>query len=119
MAILRFVLAFEGQGSALGNNAEIVLQILLRHPDACIGNRERAALFIRGNLHEIVFLVKYKIIVCQRFVVDFVNCVACIRNQLSQENFTLRIDGVDHHLEQPLGFRFKLLFRHELISLPI
>ena len=55
-------------------------------------------------------------VVRQREVAELVNGVARVRDDLAQEDFLVRVNRVDHQVEQTLGFRLKLFFCHGAAS---
>ena len=102
--------------AAGGDHAEIRLKLLLRHADAVIRHRQRAGFLVRVNAdHEILPLHTHALI-CQRAVAELVNGVGGVRQNLPQEYFLVRVNGVDHQIQKALGFRLELLFCH--IDLP-
>ncbi|MNC69335.1 hypothetical protein D3C75_1200140 [compost metagenome] len=113
MAVLGFIILLERKRAAVRNNTQVVLQLFLRHPDPGIGNRQCPASFIGSYFNVVILFIKHQSLVGQCFVIDFVDGIACIRDQLPQENLPLCIDGVNHHFQQSFGFGFKLFFGHE------
>ncbi|MNJ28625.1 hypothetical protein D3C77_231690 [compost metagenome] len=83
MPVLRFIFFLERQRAALRNDAEVVLQLFLGHPDPGIGNRQRAVVFISRNFNEVILAVEHEIVVGQRLVIYFIDRIAGIGDKLS------------------------------------
>ncbi|MNW60548.1 hypothetical protein D3C74_385420 [compost metagenome] len=113
MAVLRFIILLESKRAAVRDNPEVVLQLFLGHPDPRIGDGQGAASLVGGHFNVIIFFIEHQAFIGQCFVINFVNGIACIRDQFPQKNFALRINGVNHHFQQSFGFCFKLFFGHE------
>lgn len=60
MTVLRLVLLLERKRAALGDNAQVVFQLFLRHADAGVGDCQRAGRFVGGNLNEVILFVKVR-----------------------------------------------------------
>ena len=52
-----------------------------------------------------------------RVVVELIGGIRCVRNQLAQENFLVRINRVDHQVKQTLGLCLELFLCHSYIHL--
>ena len=102
-------------GAAAGDGAQVGFQILLGHPDAVVRNGQGAHLLVRddGNLQ--VLPLYFYCVVSQRFVSQLVLGVAGVGDQLPEKDLLMGIDGVDHQVQQPLGFGLKLLLCHDFL----
>ena len=111
VGIIGLVLLLECQRTALCDGAEVVFQFFLGHTDAVIGNGQGACVFIRCQMN-FKALLWYEGRIGQGLEVALVNRITCIGDQLAQENFSVRVDRVNHHVQQTLGFCLKLLLCH-------
>ena len=97
----------------MGNDAQVVLQIFLGHADAVIGHSEGAHLLV-GNDGDFQVLPLYiHTVVGKGLVGQLVLGIAGVGDKLTEKNLLVGIDGVDHQIQQSLGFGFKLLLCHD------
>ena len=99
-----------------GDDAEVVLQLVLVHADAVVAHGQRARVLICGDLDFEIAAVKADLIVGQREVAELVDGVARIGDDLAQEDLLVGVDGVDHQVEQTLGFCLELFLCHKAAS---
>ena len=95
-----------------GDDAEVVLQLVLVHADAVIAHGQRARVLIHGDLNFEIAAVKTDLVVGQRKVAELVDGVARVGDDLAQEDLLVGVDGVDHQVEQTLGFCLELFLCH-------
>ena len=91
----------EVQAAALGDDAQVLVEILLGHADAVIADRQRAGVFIRRDADREVLACKTGDVLAHALVVELVDRIAGIADQLAQKDFLMRVDAVDHQIEQP------------------
>ena len=103
---------FEFQGSALGDGAQVVFQLLGGHADAVVGDGQGPGGLVDGEADGEIVPVQAGNAVGQGFVVELINGVAGVGDQLPEENLPVGVDGVDHHVQQAFGFCFELLLCH-------
>ena len=106
----------ELQRAGLCNHAQILLHILCVHTDAVIPHGDGPGVVVHKDFDfEIVFLVGH-LIVRQRQIAQLVDSVGRVGNDFPEEDFLVSVDGVDHQIQKPFGFRFKLSFCHGMAS---
>ena len=113
--ILLLVLAeavLELQRAAARDDAEVAVELLLRHADAVIRHRDRARILIRGDADLEVAARHAHVFIRERLVAELVDRVRGVRDDLAQENFFVRVDRVDHHVEQLFRLGFELFLCH-------
>ena len=118
IGVIGLVFLLEGQRTALCDDAQIVFQLILRHADAVVRDGQRARIGVRGQA-DFIAVFRNKRCIGQRTEMALVNRVARIGDQLAQENFLVRIDRVNHHVEQALGLCLELLFSHNMSILSV
>ena len=103
----------------LCNRADVLHDLRTRHTDAAVRDRQRLALLI-GHEENLVRLIPLEhIAVRQTLEMELVHRVRRIGNQLTQKDLTIRIDRVDHQIEQLLCLSLKLkCFLRHVIVLP-
>ena len=116
--VLLLGLLLKLEGAAAGDDAQVVVQLLLGHADAVVADREGAGLLVHGQLDGEVLPGKAGGAVLQGAVIELVNGVAGVGNQLPQENFLMGVDGVNHQVQQALGFCLKFFHCHGFKLLP-
>ena len=102
-------LRLERAGAGLGNDAQVGLRLLQAHADAVVLDGEGAGLLVRDHIDAKVGAVEADVLVRQRQVAELVNGVGRVGDDLTQKDLLVGVYGVDHQIEQPLGFRFELL----------
>ena len=110
--LLALQLALELEAAAIGDDAQIVLQIVLVHADAVVADGQGAAVGIGGQDDAEVLPVQAHLVVGQTEVAQLVDGVGGVGDDLTEEDLLVSIDGVDHQIQQTLGFGFELFFTH-------
>ena len=111
LVLLRHFLA-EAVGAGGGDNAQVVFQIFLVHADAVIRNGEGPRLGVRLEEDPEITAVHAHVLIRQRQIAQLVLGVAGVGDQLAQEDLLVRVDRVDHQVQQALGLCLKLFFCH-------
>ena len=110
--VLQFVFSLKLERTAVGDNAQVVLQLLFGHTNSVIGNGQGSCLRIYFQVDGKIGLAHIHAVIRQRTEVELVNCITCIGNQFPQENFLMCINRMNHHVQQTLGFRLKCFLFH-------
>ena len=87
-------------------------QILLVHADAGVADGEGLVLFVQLQIDSRIEGERPVGIVGERQVAELVERIGGVGNQLAQEDFRMRIKGVDDQLQQLIDFGLKFTFRH-------
>ena len=102
-------------GPRLRNRADVVDHFLARHADPVVADGNRARAGIQPDVDRKVRIALEKRPVRERLEPQLVTSIRCVRDDLSKENFLVRIQGVDHQLEQLTSLGLKGMrgsFRH-------
>ena len=110
--VLVLVVLLEVEGAGVGDGAEVLLQLLLRHADAVIGDGKGAAVLVAGEQDAEIAFVHADGGVGQALIIQLVDGVRSVGDQLPQEDLLVGVDGVDHHVHQLFAFGLKFFFRH-------
>ena len=102
----------EAVGAGGGDDAQVVLQVLLVHADAVVGHREKTVILVNLQLDAEILAGHAHRLVRQGLVAQLVTGVAGVGDDLPQENFLVGVDGIDHQIQQALGFRLELFLCH-------
>ena len=108
-----FIVGLEVQRAGVSDCTEIVLQFLFCHADTVITDLQDPVLFVNVDTDHKIIMIHPHAVVGERAEIELVDRVRGVRNQLTQEDLLVGIDGVDHHIKQFFGFGFELLFRHK------
>ena len=100
--ILRRHVLLELEGAALGDGAQVLLQLLPGHADAVVRDGEGALDLIGGQGDLEVRAVQSHLVVGEGLVGQLVHRVAGVGDELPQEDLLMGIDGIDHQVQQPL-----------------
>ena len=101
------------EGAALGDGAQVALQVLLAHAHAVIGDGEGAHLLVGDNGDFQLAAVHRHLVIGESLIGQLVFRIAGVGNELPQEDFLVGVDGVDHQVQQALGFCLKLFLCHD------
>ena len=107
LAVFRLVRAHgleERFGAGFSDGAEMVDHLVAVHPDAIIGNRQGAVLFIKRDAHAQFAIAFVQIRVGQRAEAQLVRRIGGVGNQLTQEDFFVGIQGMDHQVQKLFYF---------------
>ena len=96
----------------MSNGAQVLLKLLFGHADAVILDGQDAVVLIAGDEDAEIALVHAHGGVGQALIVQLVDGVRCVGDQLTQENFLVGVDGVDHHVHQLFAFSLKFFLCH-------
>ena len=105
--------------AGLRNRADVVYDFLTAHADAVILDCQRMSILVRYQVDLECLIIAQDIGIGQALEMDLVDRIRCVRDELPQEDLVIRIDGVDHQVQQLLGFglEFMFLFGHNLCYL--
>ena len=106
-------LLLEPVGAGGGDDAQVVLQILLVHADAVVGDGEGPVFLVRLDLNFEVLAAHTHGVVRQGQVAQLVAGVAGVGDDLPEENLLVGVDRAHHQVQQPLGLRLELPLCHE------
>ena len=98
----------EGLRAGLRNRADVLDELFAVHADAVIGNRQRVLLGIRRQEDLEILIAFEQAAVRQALEMGLVDCIGCIGDELAQEDLVIRVDGVNHEVQQL--FRLRLEF---------
>ena len=104
--------ALELEGTALGDDAEVVLRFRHGHADAVIAHGDGTGILVQDDVDPEIVTVQTHRIVREGQIAELIDCVGCVGNNLAQENLFIRVDRIDHQVEKTLGFCLELLFCH-------
>ena len=110
VGLVHFLL--ELQAAGLGDGAEVLLQLLLIHADAIVGHGQNVVLGIALEPDLEVAAAEAHLVVGQAQIGQLVDGVGRVGYELTQEDLLVGIDGIDHQIEQALGFRLELFLCH-------
>ena len=103
---------FEIIRSALCDDAEVLLGLVLAHADAVVGHGDRARILVNGDADAVIGPFKADLVIRQRDVAELVYRVGCVGDDLSEEYLLVGVDRVDHEIKQTLALSFELFFTH-------
>ena len=104
-------------GTRGGDHTKVVFELFAAHADAVIRNGQRAVFAVERHGDGEIAAIHAHLVVRQRDIAELVNGVARVGNDLAQEDLLVRVNRVDHQIQQTLGFCFKLFFCHKSIPL--
>ena len=107
LAVFRLVRAHglqERLGAGFRDGPEVVDHLVAVHPDAVIGDGQGAVLFIKRDAHAQLAVAFVQIRVRQRAEAQLVRRIRGVGNQLTQENFFVGIQGMDHQVQKLFYF---------------
>mmetsp|Transcript_858 Transcript_858/g.2667 ORF Transcript_858/g.2667 Transcript_858/m.2667 type:complete len:639 (-) Transcript_858:40-1956(-) len=99
----------EGRRARLRDGAEVLNEILARHPDAAVNDREGLRLFVGDNLHLKLgrLALAEHALLRQRHEADLVERVRGVGNELAKEDLLLGVERVDDDVHQLVHVRLE------------
>ena len=108
--LLRLLELFEeGLRAGLRDRADVLDELFAVHADAVIGNRQRVLLGIRRQENLEVLIAFEQSAVRQALEMSLVDCIRCIGDELAQEDLVIRVDGVNHEVQQLFCLRLEFM----------
>ena len=101
--------------AARGDDAEVGLQLLLCHADAVVGHGQRPGVPVHVDADEEILSCHADGLVRQGAIAELVDRVRGVRDDLTQEDLLMGVDGVDHEVQKTLRLRFELFLCHVII----
>ena len=98
VVLCQIVFLLELKRTAVGDGAQMLLQLLLGHTDTVIGNGESACVLINGDGNAEIRLIHAHAVIRQRAEVQLVNGITGVGNQFPQENLLVCVNRVNHHV---------------------
>ena len=95
-------------GAGVGDGAEVLLELLCRHADAVVGDRDGSGVLVKGHVDGEVCLVHLHGAVREALEVELVDGVRGVGDQLAEEDLAVGVDGVDHEVEELLALCLEL-----------
>ena len=102
----------ELQTAGAADRAEVVFHLVLVHADAVVADGQGAGGLVRLQLDGEIAAAEADVFVGQRQIRQLVDGVGGVGNNFTQEDLLMRINGVDHQIQQALGFCLKLFLCH-------
>jgi hypothetical protein len=90
----------EGGRTGVGDGADELSDLVVRHPDAVVPHREGPGLLVDVDLDVQVGHIGVERVVPQLLQAQLVQRVGGVGDELPQEDILVRVDRVDHQLEQ-------------------
>ena len=107
LAVFRLIGAHRFQkcfGARLGNRTEVLNDLVAAHPDTVIGNGQCAVVFIKRDAHTQFAIAVVQIRFGQRAKTQFVRRIRGVGDKLTQEDFFIGIQGMDHQVQKLFYF---------------
>ena len=114
LLLLESVLELQRAGAR--DDAEVVFQLLLRHADAVVGDGDEAVFLVDGDADAEVSALHADVLVRERAVAELVDRVGRVGDDLTQEDLLVRVERVDHHVQELLGLCLELFLCHVYAS---
>ncbi len=100
LALLLGVVGLEGLAVGMRDGAQVLVQLVFRHADAVVRHGDGAGVLVEGHVDAQVVLAHLDVLVGQAAEVQLVDCIRRVGHELAQEYLAVRVDGVDHQIEQ-------------------
>ena len=104
----------EFERARMGDGAEVLVELVLGHANAIVTDGERAGILVNGDLNAQVAAHDGAVFVLERGEVELIERIRCVGDKLTQEDFAIGVDGVNHQVEQL--FALCLEFTHGYVS---
>ena len=94
-------------GTGFGDSPQIGDQIVTAHTDTVVSDSDRPVFFIKADPNFQIGITTQQAGITQHIVAQLINRIAGIGDQLTQENFRMRIERMDHQVQQLLHLRLE------------
>ena len=108
VALHLVVLHLERHGVRVRDGAQVAVELVLRHADTAVAHGDGAGVLVEAHLDGELVLGEFDGLVGEALEVELVHRVRRVRDELAQEDLAVRVDGVDHEVEQLLALCFEL-----------
>ena len=109
-------LVLELEGTAPGDDAQVVLALLRGHADAVVPHGDGARFLVGDDLNFEVVPVQAHLVIGEGQVAQLVDGVRGVGDDLPQEDLFVGVNGIDHQVQQTLGLGLELFLCHGLHS---
>ena len=114
-SLLVLQIPLEAEAAAVGDDAQIVLQIVLVHADAVVADGEGTVVLVDGQRDLEIVTTHPHLVIGQAEIAQLVDGIRGVGDDLPQEYFLVGIDGVDHQIQQSFGLGFELFLSHSIV----
>ncbi|MNG74215.1 hypothetical protein D3C79_326890 [compost metagenome] len=97
----------EGLGTRLGNRPQVFDHFFAAHTDAVIGNRQGTLLFVERQTHAQLTITFIQFRLGKRAETQLVRRIGGVGDQLTQEDFFIGVQRMDHQMKQLFDFRLE------------
>ena len=109
-----FQSGFEIEGSAVCDDTEVLIHLLIVHSDSVIGYGDCTCVIIGWHLNLEISSWNIYFGIRNRLVVHFVDCVRCVGNEFSEEDFFVSVNWIDHKIQKTFWFSLEFSFSHDI-----
>ncbi len=102
----------ESPGAGPRDGAQVLLELLLVHPDPVVLDHDGLVLFVDDYLYRRLEGDGLEGLVGDAEVAQLVYGVGCVGNELAEENLLMRVEGVDDEVEEARNLRLEMVLRH-------
>jgi hypothetical protein len=95
-------------GSGLGDNTEVSLELIASHTHTGIADGQSLGLLVDGNADLELLNLAQRSLVGECQILDLVQCISAVGNQLTEEDLTLGVQGVDENVHQTVHLSLEL-----------
>ena len=87
----------------MSDGAQVAIELFGRHADARVGNGDRAGILVEGHENSQFIGRQLNIGIGQALEVELIDRIGSVGDELTQEDLAVRIDRVDHQIEELLA----------------
>ena len=102
------VVGLELHAVGVRDGAQVAVELVLRHAQAAVRHGDGARVLVERHADAQLVLAQLDVLVGEAAEVQLVHRVRRVRDELAQEDLAVRVDGVDHEVEQLLALGFEL-----------
>lgn len=91
-------------GTGFSNGPQMIDNVIAVHPHAVVGDGQRTLIFIEGDTHAQFTVTFIQVRVRQRTETQLVCRIGGVRDKLTQEDFFIGIQRMDHQVQKLFYF---------------
>ena len=103
------VFGLELERAGMGDGAQVLLELVFGHADARIAHGNGARVFVERRMNGQLIFGKLHVGVGEALEIELVHGVGRVGDKLAQEDFLIRVNRIDHEVEQLFTLCLELL----------
>ena len=113
------VFGFEFERARMGDGAQVLLELVFGHADARIAHGNGARIFVEGYVNGQLVFRELHVGIGEALEIELIHSVGRVGDKLAQEDFLIRVNRIDHEVEQLFALCLELLHSSNGLSIRV